>query len=65
VNSSCAEDSFASTGSGATPEQVVCVARCVSRAAGCLVSAVTVITEPGWRALAAGVRRLSVRAERR
>jgi hypothetical protein len=41
----------ASVARGATPERVVCVARCVSGAAGCLVSAVTVITEPGRRAL--------------
>jgi len=50
---------------GATPERVVCVARCVSPAASCLVPTVTVITEPGWRALAAVVGRLSVRAEPR
>jgi len=36
----------ASVATGATPE-LVCVARCVSRAAGCSVPAAVVITEPG------------------
>ena len=58
-------DLVASVAKGATPEWVVCVGRRVSRAAGCLAPAVTVTTEPGWRALAAGGRRLSVRAGRR
>jgi hypothetical protein len=44
----------ASVARGATPEWVVCLGRCVSRAAGCLVPTVTVTTEPdGVRSLRA------------